>query len=58
VALLSDPYPLARLIARFALQRKESRGSHRRLEYPDRDPELDGQHIICRADGLRWQAWN
>jgi L-aspartate oxidase len=57
-ALLSDSYPLARLIARFALQREESRGSHRRLEYPDRDPELDGQHIICRADGLRWQAWN
>jgi L-aspartate oxidase len=57
-ALLSDPYPLARLIARFALQREESRGSHRRLEYPDRDPKLDGQHIICRADELRWQAWD
>jgi L-aspartate oxidase len=57
-ALLSDPYPLARLIARFALEREESRGSHRRLEYPDRDPELDGQHIICRADELRWQAWD
>src|SRR4029077_11829872 len=30
--LLSNPYPLARLIARFALKREESRGSHRRLE--------------------------
>ena len=29
--LLSDPYPLARPIARFALEREESRGSHRRL---------------------------
>jgi L-aspartate oxidase len=55
--LLSDPYPLARLIARFALERRESRGSHRRLEYPDRDPALDGRHILCRGDELRWQAW-
>jgi L-aspartate oxidase len=55
--LLSDPYPLARLIARFALERKESRGSHRRLEYPERDPELDGRHIVCRGDELAWQAW-
>ena len=55
--LLSDPYPLARLIARFALERKESRGSHRRLEHPERDPELDGRHIVCRGDELAWQAW-
>jgi L-aspartate oxidase len=55
--LLSDPYPLARLIARFALERKESRGSHRRLEYPERDSELDGRHIVCQGDELAWQAW-
>ncbi|HEX3562631.1 MAG TPA: FAD-dependent oxidoreductase, partial [Solirubrobacterales bacterium] len=55
--LLSDPYPLARLIARFALEREESRGSHRRLEYPERDSELDGRHIVCRGDELAWQAW-
>jgi L-aspartate oxidase len=55
--LLDDPYPLARLIARFALERQESRGSHRRLEYPERYPELDGWHIVCRGDELRWQAW-
>ena len=36
--LLSDPYPLARLIARFALEREESRGSHRRLEFPEARP--------------------
>ncbi len=55
--LLSDPYPLARLIARFALEREESRGSHRRLEYPERDPALDGRHIVCRGDQLAWQTW-
>jgi L-aspartate oxidase len=55
--LLSDAYPLARLIARFALEREESRGSHRRLEFPQRDPELDGLHIVCGGDQLSWQAW-
>jgi L-aspartate oxidase len=55
--LLSDPYPLARLIARFALEREESRGSHRRLEYPETNPELDGLHIVCSGDELVWQAW-
>jgi L-aspartate oxidase len=55
--LLADPYPLARLIARFALAREESRGSHRRLEFPERDPALDGRHLVCAGDELRWEAW-
>jgi L-aspartate oxidase len=56
--LLSDPYPLARLIARFALQREESRGSHQRLEFPERDPRVDGRHLVCTGDELRWQLWS
>jgi L-aspartate oxidase len=55
--LLEDPYPLARLIARFALERTESRGSHRRLEHPEPDPELDRRHLHCRGDELRWETW-
>jgi L-aspartate oxidase len=55
--LLSDPYPLARLIARFALERRESRGSHQRIEFRERDPRVDGRHIVCTADELRWQSW-
>jgi L-aspartate oxidase len=55
--LLDDPYPLARLIARFALAREESRGSHRRVEFPESDPALDDRHLICTVDELRWQAW-
>ena len=55
--LRSDPYPLARLIARFALEREESRGSHRRLEFPERDPGLDGRHLVCGGDELRWEIW-
>jgi L-aspartate oxidase len=56
--LLSDPYSLARLIARFGLEREESRGSHRRLEFPDRDPRLDGRHLVCKGDELAWQTWD
>ncbi len=56
--LLADPYPLARLIARFALAREESRGSHRRLEFPAQDRDLDGRHLVCQGEGLRWQAWD
>jgi L-aspartate oxidase len=55
--LLDDPYPLARLIARFALERQESRGSHRRLEFPELDPALDDRHIVCRGNKLRWETW-
>jgi L-aspartate oxidase len=55
--LLDDTYPLAHLIARFALERRESRGSHQRLEFPGPDPQLDGRHIVCREEELHWQAW-
>jgi L-aspartate oxidase len=55
--LAADPYPLARLIARFALERRESRGSHQRIEFRERDPGVDGRHIICAGDELRWQSW-
>jgi L-aspartate oxidase len=55
--LLTDPYPLARLIARFALAREESRGSHRRLEFPEPDPALDERHLLSADGGLRWETW-
>ena len=46
--LLDDPYPLARLIAARALERRESRGAHRRTDYPLPDPALDGVHLVRR----------
>jgi L-aspartate oxidase len=55
--LLSDPYPLARQIARFALGREESRGSHRRLEFPEPDPALDRRHQVVSGESLRWETW-
>ena len=35
--LLDDPYPLARMIAASALAREESRGAHRRADFPRPD---------------------
>jgi L-aspartate oxidase len=56
--LLADPYPLARLIARAALERRESRGAHRRSDHPLPDPELDGVHLLIDRDGgIRRERW-
>jgi L-aspartate oxidase len=57
--LLEDPYPLARLIARCALARTESRGAHRRVDHPERDPTLDHRHVLVSGeDDIRWQTWD
>lgn len=56
--LLGDPYPLAGAIARSALARTESRGGHRRSDFPDTNPELDGVHIHHLPDGtVRTETW-
>jgi L-aspartate oxidase len=57
--LLDDPHPLARLLARSALERTESRGAHRRLDYPERDPALDDRHFVLAGDDSgSWQTWS
>jgi L-aspartate oxidase len=58
-ALLDDPHPLARLVARSALFREETRGAHARREFPDRDPDLDGHHTVIDAASTepRLQIW-
>jgi L-aspartate oxidase len=45
-SMLDDPYPLTRLIAESALAREESRGAHRRTDFPNRDPMLDHRHLV------------
>jgi L-aspartate oxidase len=56
--LLASPHPLARLIARCALVRAESRGAHRRIDHPERDPALDHRHVVVRGDeDIEWQTW-
>jgi L-aspartate oxidase len=57
--MANDPHPLARLIARCALERAESRGAHRRLDHPERDPALDHRHALVSGDGdISWQTWS
>ena len=56
--LLSDPHPLARMIASCALTRTETRGAHVRADYPERDPALDFHHVVVDAHGATsWQTW-
>jgi L-aspartate oxidase len=51
--LEGDPYPLAAGIARCALERRESRGGHLRIDFPKLDQEMDGVHIVLAPDGTR-----
>jgi L-aspartate oxidase len=56
--LLEDPHPLARLIARCALAREESRGAHLRLDHPQRNPALDHRHaVVWGEDEVHWEMW-
>ena len=56
--LRDDPYPLAEAIATAALERAETRGGHRRTDFPALDPELDGVHIVIEAGGeARREEW-
>ena len=57
--LLEDPHPLARLLARSALARTESRGAHQRSDHPQIDPALDRRHYVLAGDGdSTWQTWD
>jgi L-aspartate oxidase len=57
-ALLDDPHPIARLVARCALGREESRGAHHRTEFATTNPALDGRHAVVRRDERpQFESW-
>jgi L-aspartate oxidase len=57
--LIDDPHPLARLIAGSALTRCESRGAHRRRDFPEPDPGLDRLHVTVSGEQApRYEAWD
>jgi L-aspartate oxidase len=57
--LVDDHHPLARLIARHALLREESRGAQARSDFPATDPALDLHHSVTRggADEPAFERW-
>src|SRR5580693_2045603 len=58
--LLDDAHPLVRMIARSALERQESRGTHTRVDRPDRDSLRDGEHVVAAGgdERLAWERWS
>jgi L-aspartate oxidase len=57
--VLQDPHPLARLIARSALAREETRGAHMRSDFPQRDPALDRRHVVLGSEQeIAWERWD
>jgi L-aspartate oxidase len=57
--LTEDPHPLARLIGRAGLERRESRGCHLRSDFPAADPALDECHLVDTGpEGQQWRPWS
>jgi L-aspartate oxidase len=53
-----DEFPLARMIARSALARTESRGAHQRRDHPETNPTFDQMHSVVSGDApARFERW-
>jgi L-aspartate oxidase len=56
--LAEDEHPLARLVARCALARQESRGAHRRTDFRETDAQMTGRHTVVDGVGaVTLEAW-
>jgi succinate dehydrogenase/fumarate reductase flavoprotein subunit len=48
---------LGELVFVLALDRKETRGLHRRPDYPFTNPTLDQAHVVRSVAGTPWVGW-
>jgi L-aspartate oxidase len=56
--LTEDEHPLARLVATCALARQESRGAHRRTDFPSASDSYSGHHTVVAPSGTTLEAWS
>jgi L-aspartate oxidase len=57
--LAHSSHPVASMVARSALLRRESRGSHFRADFPCEDPALAGLHTVLRPGSEpTFEAWS
>ena len=54
---LDASHPLARLVARSALYREESRGSHFRADFPTEDDRFLGHVVLRRGSEPVLETW-
>ena len=53
----TKPYPVAAVVARFALAQAESRGVHYRIDAPKLNPVLEGHFVLRPGRGLILEQW-
>jgi len=56
--LLEDEHPLARIVARCALLREETRGAHVRTDFPETDAGLDRMHAVSADVDPAFEKWS
>ena len=56
--LAESPHLLARLIARSALTREESRGGHFRADFPFEDERFVVHSVIGRDEEVTFERWH